>query len=127
MKKNLSKAMIVTAVLFLAQFAKADYTIIERASTAQPGQIAINVWLPIGSTSISPGSADVLNRDAKEMALKKACGANYKVGNVRLYDVKNISGRYDLSTTGLLRIHYMTLVCNYGVDYISSQLFQVAN
>lgn len=127
MKTNLSKAMIVTAVLFLAQFAKADYTIIERASTAQPGQIAINVWFPISSTKMSPGSSDVLIRDAKEMALRKACGANYKVGDVKVYDIKNISGRYDISTTGLLRIHYMTLVCKYGLDYVSSPLFQVAN
>lgn len=127
MKTNLSKAMIVTAVLFLAQFAKADYTIIQRSSTSQPGQIAINVWLPISSTNMSPASADVLVRDAKNLALRKACGADYKVGDVKVYDVKNISGRYDISTTGLLRIHYMTLVCTYGVDYISSPLFQVAN
>jgi hypothetical protein len=127
MKTNLSKAMIATAVLFFAQFAKADYTIIERSVAAQPGQISINVWFPINSANMSPASSDLLIRNAKEMALKKACGADYRIGDVRVYDIKNISSRYDLSSTGLLRIHYMTLVCKYGLDYVSSPLFQVAN
>lgn len=112
--------LVVTGLMFTASSAFADKIVIERTTTNNNGTIYVAVWLPINSANVGPVSNTLLGKQAAKMAQVKGCGADYAMNGSNLVSEQIITGRTDLSASGILKYYGFTIRCDYGYDLVQS-------